>query len=271
MLDRNRMVENEMNVLASQQWGTIGPRSVEAAKKLASHVDAVYGLVCHSLDGAYESLLRHFGACYGMSVVVGSVCAPMDALLPVCTGAAPLFCAVCDTCGMIIPDALDALLAENDNVACVMADYFEGASCSLEKMYAVCKAHNTALILNAGGNFSAKYNGKPLTACADAVVYSLEAGSAICSGRGGFLASDDREVYAGAYAYHNCGRSFDAGSSLNMDVIVGGDMRSCEWICVAVEEILESGAFADPVPTKQVKMEGQPVFASAYAKKMTGK
>jgi len=133
----------------------------------------------------------------------------------------------------------------------------------------VCAKHNVPLVLNAGGAFSAKYNGKSLTDYASAVLYSLEEGSEIYAGKGGFVATNDKAVSSGAFSYHNCGRNPDDGSSLNMDEIVGGDLRVSEWTAVAAEIILESGCFAEAVPMKLVKMKGQPVFESAYARKMT--
>ena len=55
-----------------------------------------------------------------------------------------------------------------------------------------------------------------------------------------------------------------------MNDIVGGDFRVTEWIAVAAEVILETKQFSEAAPRKLVKMAGQPVFESAYAKKMTG-
>ena len=55
-----------------------------------------------------------------------------------------------------------------------------------------------------------------------------------------------------------------------MDEIVGGDLRVTEWTSVAAEAILETKQFSEAAPRKLVKMAGQPVFESAYAKKMTG-
>ena len=74
-------------------------------------------------------------------------------------------------------------------------------------------------------------------------------------------------VLAGAFAYHNCGRSPGAGCSLVMDNI-GGDMRVTEWIAVLAEEILHQKAQKTSAPRTPVWMKGQPVFESEYAKKM---
>ena len=158
-------------------------------------------------------------------------------------------------------DALDSMLDKTEDVRCVTADSDPDG-----KIFAVCQKHHLPLIINAGGVFT-----KDLIKKADAVIYSLEEGSEIYAGKGGLVAADCTEVYAGAFAYHNCGRGFGEGCSLNMDAIVGGDLRVTEWTAAAAEVILETGAFSTPAPRKMVRMAGQPVFKSEYVKKQTAK
>lgn len=264
--------QTELAVMASGGWGTINARSVSAAAALAAFTGAKHGLLCHSYDAAYESLIRHFGAAHGDRIVVGELCEPADAIVPVCVGAMPAFTPNCPSCGMIAPDALNALLDTTDNVRCVVVDLLPEHidAYPLSRIAKICRAHNTALILNAGGYFSMKKDGQPLASYADAVLYSHEAGSEIYAGKGGLIVTNDTDVYAGAFAYHNCGRGFGEGCSLNVDDIVGGDLRVTEWTAAAAEIILQSGEFFTPAPRKLVPMADQPVFAGGYAKKMTG-
>ena len=267
------ILENtELAVMASGGWGTINAHSVSAAAALADYTGAKHGLLCHSYDAAYESLLRHFGAAHGDRVIVGALCEPVDAILPVCVGAMPAFADNCPTCGMIAPDALDALLAQTENVRCVVVDLLPEhiSDYPLSRIREICLAHSTPLILNAGGCFSMKKDGAPLISFADAVLYSHEAGSEIDAGKGGLVVTNSTDVYAGAFAYHNCGRGFGEGCSLNVDAIVGGDLRVTEWTAAAAEVILQTGDFATPAPRTLVNMAEQPVFRSDYAKKMTG-
>ena len=276
-MDQNLLMQKEIEVLNSGVWGTIGPHSVAAAKELAAYTGADHGLICHSEGAAYETVLRFFGAglCelpHGDAVVVGERSMPADSLGALCLGATPLFCPVCETCGMIRPKALSELL---DNailpIRAVVVDYFAESPAaekySLEVISQICRDHGTRLILMAGGCLGAHHGDQPLTAYADAVIYSLGEGSAVDAGGGGLVTTDDADVLAGAFAYHNCGRSPGAGCSLVMDNI-GGDMRVTEWIAVLAEEILHQKAQKAPVPRTPVWMKGQPVFESEYAKKM---
>ena len=267
------LVNRELEILACGGWGTINSHSITSAAALAKHVESAYGLLCHSADAAYEALIRQFGASFGDAVVTGEISWPANSLIAVCTGAAPVFAPVCEKCGMIRPNGLEEVLRANPNTKCVVLDIIPEnlAEYKLDKVYEITREFGVGLIINAGGAFSAKWNGKPLVEMADAVLYSCEEGSEIYCIKGGFIATDLEPVHSGAFAYHNCGRSFGEGCSLDIDGIVGGDLRVTEFTAVIAECILETGEFSKPEPRVLEKMAGQPVFESCYAKKMTGK
>ena len=278
-MDLNKLEQLELDILNSGKWGTIAPHSISAASALAEATGAKYGLLCHSADAAYESLLRHFGARlaelpHGDAVIVGEYSTPANSLMALGVGSAPIFCPVCETCGMLAPKELEKALREAEMpVRAVVMDYMaeraEAEEYPLAAIRDICRAHQVPLILYAGGWIGARHRGEPLTAYADAVWYSLGEGSAVDAGGGGLVTTDAQALWAGAFAYHNCGRSFGAGCSLVMDNILGGDMRVTEWIAAAAEEILRQRAPAVPAARALVAMKGQPVFESDYAIKMT--
>ena len=271
MKDTKILEQKELEILSDVVWGTIGAHSISAAAALASYVNAELGLLCHSLSAVYEAALRQCGAAHGKCVVTGEVSSPMNSLVAVCIGAKPVFAPVCEACGMVSPNGLKEMLAQTENVCCVTIDYLpeKAASYPLDQIAAICEEYKVPLLINAGGAFSASYNGKPLAAYAAAVLYSLEEGSEIYTGKGGFLATNDSAVHGGAFAYHNCGRGFGDGASINIGDIVGGDLRVTEWTAMAAEVILETKQFSSAVPARLEMMAGQPVFDSVYAKKMT--
>lgn len=278
MMDLNLLMQKEIDVLQSGVWGTIGPHSASAAKALADAAGAAYGLICHSESAAYETVLRYFGAGLcdlprGDLVAVGERSMPADSLGALCVGSEPLFCPVCEKCDMIRPKAL-AEMIENAPLPlrAVVVDYYAESPAAenyrLDAISQICRDHGVRLILMAGGCIGARHGDRPLTAYADAVIYSLGKGSAVDAGGGGLVCTEDASVWGGVFAYHNCGRTPGAGCSLVMDNI-GGDMRVTEWIAAAAEGILAQNALTSPTPRTPVVMKGQPVFESEYAKKMT--
>ena len=274
-MDMQRLIDTEMQVLNSGVWGTIGKYSVSAAKALAEYSGAKFGLLCHSYDAAYEAVLRHFGARFGVNqisdaTVVGEVSAPSDSLVAVCVNSTPVFADVCDTCGMIKPKLLADLLESIElPVRAVVLDYLVGRKedYKLARVYEICRAKNIPLILNVGGYIGARHEGNPLTDYCDAAIFTLGKGSAIDVGMSGLVLTNDMGIFQGTFAYHNCGRGFGEGASLVMNDIVGGDLRVTEWTAAAAQIILEEGALATPTPMVQEKMKGQPVFDTTYVQK----
>lgn len=264
----------ERGILDSGVWGTIGPHSLSGAAALAACVGATYGLLCHSADAAYESLLRAFGCAHGDSVAMPCVCSPSHVLIGVITGVMPVFCADMAVSAMPDPDAFEALLTPDIRVAVVdfptECDEIDTESYPLDRLFDVCHRHGVPLILDAGGVITAKWHGQALVKYADAVVYSFGKGSQLYAGMGGLVATDSPDVYSGAFAYHNCGRSPGEGCTLNFDDIVGGDFRVTEWTAGAAELLLSLGDFSMPVPRTLCDMRNQPLYGTDYCRKMTG-
>lgn len=258
------------DVLESGVWGTIGPHSLSFGKALAEYTGGSYALVCHSADGAYEAVLRWFGARlaelpHGDVTVTGAYGSPQNSLVALCVGSEPRFADVCEICRMVAPDALERLLSETEKpvravVLDYLAEYGAAEAYPLGRIAEICRANGVPLILNAGGCIGARHGGEPLTAFADAVVYSFGEGSAIDVGMGGAVVCDAIEVCNGAFAYHNCGRGFDAGCSLEMGAIVGGDLRVTEWVAASAEAMLRDGEVSEPKRRVLAEMRGQPVF-----------
>ena len=255
--------KKELEVLECGIWGTVGPRSVRCAERLAELVGARRGLLCHSFDAAMEAALRHFGIWHGKTIAVGAVCYPSDALIPTLLGAGTVFLPTDPPESVIGSEELRGAFAEV-TPDCVLLDVpVLTDEWPLEKIAALCTEKKIPLLLNAGGFFRSKRHGRPLASFADAVLYSLEDGSEIAAGKGGFLAADSDEVYAGAFAFHNCGRSFTEGCTLEIEGILGGDLRVTEWTAAAAEAILDSGEFCEYTPLPMRDMPSQPLFGKA--------
>ena len=241
------LLQKEIDVLKSGGWGTICPHSVNAASMLSGIVSSKYGLICHSWGAAYEALLRHFRAFHGTKVAVGAVCVPYDALVASCTGASPVF----------LDDP-----SQVDGAVCAVIDITEDFdSYPLEKVSGRCRSKNIPLIINAAGYIRTRWRGKTLADYASAVVYSLEKGSEIYAGKGGFIATDDLEIYSGVFAWHNCGRAFGEGASLSINGIIGGDLRVSEWTSAIVESVIETGHFSEAEPPEKREMGKEPVYS----------
>lgn len=263
-------VKNRLNeVLESGVWGTIGPHSVKGAVLLAAYIGASRGLLTHSWTTAYECVLRGLEITRGNAVIVPAYSNPELSLVAVCIGAEPVFCGTGEPDEILIAETLEASFRTSAKpVRAVVMDYIPGISPDLAGISAVCRAHSASLVLAAHGFFSARENGVPLTRFADAVIYTVGSGSELDCGGGGFVATDSMDVYSGAFAYHNCGRSFGEGCTLDCDKLLGGDARITEWNACQVESAIAApGKAALP---ERCLMRGQPIFESEYYRRMVG-
>ncbi|MHB1154277.1 MAG: DegT/DnrJ/EryC1/StrS family aminotransferase [Eubacteriales bacterium] len=235
--------ETMTDVLNSGSWGTIGPHSLSGARALADYCGAGYCLLTHSASAAYETLLRAFEPVHGDFIITSSFSNPMLSLVPVCMGAAPLFCDIEAESVLISSESLIKTLESSDisHVKAVVVDFIGGICPELIAVGSICKKYNLPLILNSGDAFNILYNGMPLTKYADAVICSLDASSALNIGNGGAVLTDNADIFTGASAYHHCGNSINVGSMLNLKDIIGGDFRITEFqACLVAETIPET-------------------------------
>lgn len=231
------------DVLNSGSWGTIGPHSLSGARALAEDCGAGYCLLTHSGSAAYETLLRAFETVHGDLIITSSYSNPMLSLVPVCMGAAPLFCDIEPGSVLISTESLSKTLENADilHVKAVVVDFIGGICPDIAAVSKICKEFNLPLVLNAGDASNILYNGKPLTKYADAVIYNLDETSALNIGNGGAVLTDNADIFTGASAHHHCGNSINVGSKLDLREIVGGDFRITEFqACLVAETIPEA-------------------------------
>lgn len=224
------------DVLYSGQWGTIGPHSLSDGAALADYFGAKYALLTYSGTAAYESVLRSLGVAHGDRIITASYSSPMNSLVAAVCGAAPLFIDIDIDTGMQTPDGIEKALGENNAIKAVVADLPGGNCFDICGIARVCAQYHVPLIVNAGSSLKTSFDGKPLTAYAYAVVCDLEP----YIGRGGVVFTDNYDAYIGASAYHNCGRPIGAGSTLNFDDIIGGNMRITEWSACLIAPALDN-------------------------------
>ena len=251
-MDFCKVLKEKENAVLTGQWGTIGPCSLEAGAKLAKLTGGSYGLLCHSYDAAYESVLRHFGVRQGTCVLVAAVSVPSDAILPKLLGSAPVFLEKTD------PEKILKAIRSFKPAALILDA--AGRESQLPALYECCQREGVPFIVNAEGVFRRE---TCLSKYADAVLYSLEKGSEIDAGKGGLVVTDSEPVYAGTYAYHNCGRSFGEGCSLDIDGYIGGDLRVTEWTSAVALAIMETGSYDRHETSRAVLLTDEPVFAGA--------
>ncbi|MCL1796174.1 MAG: DegT/DnrJ/EryC1/StrS family aminotransferase, partial [Clostridia bacterium] len=177
-----------MNVL-SGAWGTIGPRSLSAARRIAKRVSGRYGLLVHSASAAMEVQLRSLKIGYGDEVIAASYGDPINAMAVACVGATPVFVDIDPETATLSPVAVKNALTGKTRA--VIADTPGGNPCDAKALAKICADHGIKLVVNLGDGYNTALHGKPMARYAWGTVLDLSDGCALPAGEGGALVQMD--------------------------------------------------------------------------------
>lgn len=111
-------------VLKSGRWGTISPKSIEAADMIRKYMNKEYGLCLHSLSAALESLLRSLNIGFGNQVIVASYGNPINPMVTAAIGAEPVFVDIdIQSCTISVESVCENI---NENTKAIIVDSYAG-------------------------------------------------------------------------------------------------------------------------------------------------
>ncbi|MCC7209822.1 MAG: aminotransferase class I/II-fold pyridoxal phosphate-dependent enzyme, partial [Anaerolineae bacterium] len=87
----------------------------------------------------------------------------------------------------------------------VLAVHMNGAGADIERIAAICKAHNLLLIEDNAQAAGATFHGKPLGSFGDLAIFSFQYNKNITAGEGGLVVCADDILAKRAYAAHDQG------------------------------------------------------------------
>ena len=214
-----------ISVLHSGIWGTIGPYSLKAAELMARYSGAELCLLTHSAGSALEAALRSIGVYRGDSVIIPATATLMVRTCPNLTGAGTVLCG--REGQKTTPSDIEEAVRSNAGIKCAVLDY--DSTDKLDEISHYLSSNGIPLVLWMGGVLRKEYKAKPLSSWVTAVICSFAEESDIYAGNAGALLTNNRKIYDGAFAAHNCGRVPGDGATLEFDDAIGGNMRITEW------------------------------------------
>jgi perosamine synthetase len=121
---------------------------------------------------------------YGWGSTVGSVLA---------VGAIPVFVDIDPKTFNIDPQKIKFRITKKTSA--ILATHLFGYPCDCIELERVAREYKLSLVFDAAQAFGAMYNGKPIGAWGNAVVFSLGRGKAICTGEGGIIVTNDPDIF----------------------------------------------------------------------------
>ena len=253
-------------------WGTIGPKSLEAAKALASYCGVQYGVPLFSASAALEAALRGQNIGYGDQVIVAAYGDPMESMTVASVGATPVFADIDPETLTLTAQTAEVQIGEGTRA--VIMGLHAGKTAHVKAMAQLCRERGLVFILNLSDAFGAKVEGEPAARYADLSIINMEEGKLLDVGLAGAVVTDSEEIFQLCFSHHNCGRPLGAGSTLSFDQVLGSDLRIADWQASLVAGQLAQYD-ADWQAGKRSNsgyelMFRQPVWQSEYYQKQTG-
>lgn len=170
--------------------------------ELKKYLNVKYVLACS--NGATALKL----ACIGLDISNGDevIMSPFtfiaSAASVLACGAIPRFVDIDDTMNIDPSKIENAITNKTKAIMCI---HMQGQSCDMRPIIEIAQKHNLKIIEDAAQAFSSDYGNKKTGTWGDCGAFSLQAGKTITCGEGGFLATNDVDIYTKAKDFHDNG------------------------------------------------------------------
>ena len=218
-----RELERVREVLTSGRLAD-GPVVREFEREFAAFCSADHGVAVANGTAALQTALEAVGIGEGDAVVTTPFSFVASANAVRLCGARPVFADVDPVTYTLYPDAVEAAIEANDDVAAILPVHLYGLPAEMDRLTDIAEEHDVALIEDAAQAHGAAYEGTRVGTFGDAACFSFYPTKNMTTGEGGMVVTDDRGVADRAARFVNHGRS-DAADRGYDHVSVGHNLR----------------------------------------------
>lgn len=180
-------------VLSSNWVAPVGPHLVEFEQAVCQRVGRAHAVALNSGTAALHLALQVLEIGEGDAVVCPTLTFAASAN-PICyCGAEPVFVDSERSSWNLDPDLLETALRARDDIRAVIVVHLYGQCAEMERIAAICRAHDVYLIEDAAEALGAEYQGTAAGAWGDLSFFSFNGNKIITSSGGGMLLSDRAE------------------------------------------------------------------------------
>ena len=174
----------------------------EFEKNMAKYLGVKYVLACSNGAAALKLSFIACGIGIGDEVLMSPFTFIASASSVLAVGAVPKFVDIDETMN-IDPLKIEEQITKRTKA--ILAIHMQGSPCDMEKINKIAKKHNLRVIEDTAQAFGSSIKNKKSGTFGDIGAFSLQAGKTITCGEGGFLATNDKELYKRAKMYHDNG------------------------------------------------------------------
>lgn len=184
-------------------WITEGPKSKEFVTRLCKLMNVKYGVLAPNGTLALYLGLRAIGITNGDEVIVPNFTFIASANSIQMCGAIPKFCDITDDLQINIDDC-ERLLTNKTKA--IMPVHIYGIASNMEKVCDFAKKHNLKIIEDAAQGINIYWDGKHTGTFGEVGCFSFFADKTITTGEGGFVSTNNEEIYKNLLYLRNQGR-----------------------------------------------------------------
>ncbi len=216
-----------IEALEAGQWGTLGKRALEFADRFAKYIGVEKVICVNTGTQALELLLRACGIGRGDEVIVPpyTFVATVSAIAWV--GAMPVFADVDADTGCLDPASVQKCITSRTKA--ILAVHVAGRPCDMDALSAIARNAGVYLLEDAAHAHGSEWKGRKAGSLADGAAFSFQSSKVLTGGEGGAVATNNEEIWARAWQYHNSGRAIKGGGELGGVVLMGTNGRMAEW------------------------------------------
>ena len=186
-----REIELVCAVLQSARWGD-GPMLESFERAFAGWVGRKHAVAVGSGTLGTWIALRAMGIGPGDEVICTSHTWHQVAQAITLTGATPVFADINYWTGSLSPEK--AALKITPHTRAILAGNTNGHPADWDPLRALADAHGLKLIEDSTESFASRYKGRTVGSFGDVSVFDFSAPSALCTGEGGMLVTDDDDL-----------------------------------------------------------------------------
>ncbi len=173
-------------------------------KELCEYFGCRHALTMTNGTAAIHSAMHALGLQPGDEVISPSYTYWATSLVTRLCGAVPVFADVCASSANIDPD--DILRKITPRTRAIIVTHLWGMPCEMDRIMAIAHGHGLKVIEDASHAHGSEFRGRKIGTWGDAGCFSMQGSKLLPSIEGGFLLTNDFDLYARACALGHYGR-----------------------------------------------------------------
>ncbi|NHN59144.1 MULTISPECIES: DegT/DnrJ/EryC1/StrS aminotransferase family protein [Halorussus] len=188
-----------------------GPEVREFEREFAAFCGADRGVATSNGTTALHAAFEALGVGPGDKVVTTPYSFVASANAVRLAGAEPVFADVDPDTFNLDPDAVEAVVREDDDVAAVMPVHLYGLAADMDRLLDIADDYGLAVLEDACQAHGAEFRGRRVGSLGDAACFSMYPTKNMTTGEGGMITTDRADVAERAESFVNHGRPPEGG------------------------------------------------------------